>query len=190
MIYMDLGEKAAGEFWIREAIRLAPTKYYSQWAAVYLEIHTGTPEDIEAAARAAYAVSPDEGLALMQLRDTSTSFEDAGQYGERFLYGLNYVDRSRILVESHLGADMTASIFDIDPAASGWSGPFRSEHGSHVVLVSAVEPGRDPKLEEVRVQVEQQASRALSERRAREAAQLIVDAYDVEILYDPNTAVN
>lgn len=128
--------------------------------------------------------------AMIRLREEGANFEDAGQYGERFLYGLNYVDRSRILVESHLGAGMTEAIFGLDPAATGWSGPFRSEHGAHVVLVRAVEPGRDPALREVRVQVEQQASRALSERRAREAAQLIVDAYDVEVVYDPGTALN
>ena len=128
--------------------------------------------------------------AMIRLREEDVSFEDAGQYGERFLYGLNYVDRSRILVESHLGAEMAEAIFGLDPDDAAWSGPFRSEHGAHVVLVTAVEAGRDPALEEVRVQVEQQASRALSERRAREAAQLIVDAYDVEITYDPKTAVN
>ena len=54
----------------------------------------------------------------------------------------------------------------------------------------AVEPGRDPSLAEVRAQVVQQASRALSDQRAREAAQKIVDAYDVEVTYDPDTAVN
>ena len=128
--------------------------------------------------------------AMIRLREDGANFEDAGQYGERFLYGLNYVDRSRILVESHLGAEMTEAIFGLDPASAGWSGPFRSDHGAHVVLVTAVEPGRDPSLHEVRTQVEQQASRALSERRARHAAQMIVDAYDVEVIYDPQTAVN
>ena len=128
--------------------------------------------------------------ALLRLRDNNVGFEEAGEYGERFLYGLNYVDRSRILVESHLGAGMTEALFSLDAAAGDWSGPFRSEHGAHVVLVTAVEPGRDPSLAEVRPQVEQQASRALSEQRAREAAQLIVDAYDVEVIYDPQTAVN
>jgi hypothetical protein len=128
--------------------------------------------------------------ALTELRQSKARFEDAGQYGERFLYGLNYVDRSRILVESHLGADFTDAIFSVDAAKAQWSGPFESEHGLHLVLVTAVQPGRDPALEDVRPQVVQQASRALSERRARETAQKIVDAYDVEVVYDPNAAVN
>lgn len=128
--------------------------------------------------------------ALTELRQARTRFEDAGQYGERFLYGLNYVNRSRILVESHLGSEFTDALFRVDPAKAEWSGPFQSEHGVHLVLVTAVQPGRDPSLEEVRPQVVQQASRALSERRARETAQKIVDAYDVDVVYDPNAAVN
>lgn len=127
---------------------------------------------------------------LAQLRQSRARFEDAGQYGERFLYGLNYVDRSRILVESHFGTELTEAIFGIDPSVDDWSGPFRSDHGAHLVLVTAVQPGRNPSLDEVRPQVVQQASRALGERRAREAAQKIVDAYDVEVLYDPKSAVN
>ncbi len=84
MIYLDLGDQVAGEFWIREAIRLAPTQYYSQWAAVYLEVYTGTQDEIEAAARAAHAVSPDEGLALIQLRDADIRAGRAQDAVQRF----------------------------------------------------------------------------------------------------------
>jgi TolB-like protein/Tfp pilus assembly protein PilF len=69
MIYLDLGDQAAGEYWMREAIRLAPTQSASQWAAVYLASYTGEPDEIVAVAKAALAVSPRDGLAHSQLRD-------------------------------------------------------------------------------------------------------------------------
>lgn len=122
---------------------------------------------------------------LKRIRADGARFEDASRYGERFLYGLNYVDRSRLLVESHFGARVADTLFSLDPASRDWRGPLRSKHGAHLVLVTELEPGRNPSLDEVRPLVAQQAARALSDRRARAAAQKIVDAYDVEVTYTP-----
>jgi len=75
MIYLDLGDLAAGEYWMREAMRLAPTQFWSKWAAVYLASYTSGPEEVIAAANKALAVSPNlavapnDWLALSRLRD-------------------------------------------------------------------------------------------------------------------------
>ncbi len=75
MIYFDLGDLRAGEFWMREAIRLAPTQFWSKWAAVYLAYYTGTQEQAVAAAERAVeiapnlAVAPNDWLALGTMRD-------------------------------------------------------------------------------------------------------------------------
>ncbi len=75
MIYLDLGSLAAGEYWMREAQRLAPTQFWSKWAKVYLASYTSGPEEIIAAANEALAispnlaVSPNDWLALARLRD-------------------------------------------------------------------------------------------------------------------------
>ncbi|MBT8093687.1 MAG: tetratricopeptide repeat protein [Gammaproteobacteria bacterium] len=69
MIYLDLGDLAAGEYWMNEAMRLAPTQSSSKWAAVYLASYTGTVEAVVAAANELLAVSPSDGLALVRLRD-------------------------------------------------------------------------------------------------------------------------
>ena len=69
MVYLDLGDLVAGEYWTREAMRLAPTQSDSKWAAVHLALYTEGPEEIVAAARELLAVSPDDWLALRVLRD-------------------------------------------------------------------------------------------------------------------------
>jgi len=75
MIYFDLGYLVAGEFWMREAIRLAPTQFWSKWGAVYLASYTGSSEEAVAAAKRAVSVSPNlavgpnDWLALVTLRD-------------------------------------------------------------------------------------------------------------------------
>jgi TolB-like protein/predicted Zn-dependent protease len=69
MIYLDLGDTVAGEYWMREVMRLAPTQYDSKWSAVHLALYTGGPEEIIASAEELLAVSPGSWLALRVLRD-------------------------------------------------------------------------------------------------------------------------
>lgn len=69
MVYLDLGDHMAGEQWMREAIRLAPTQSDSKWAAVHLARYTGKSEEILAAAEELYRVSPGAWQALGVLRD-------------------------------------------------------------------------------------------------------------------------
>jgi TolB-like protein/Tfp pilus assembly protein PilF len=69
MVYLDLGDLVAGENWMKEAMRLAPTQFDSKWAAVYLALYTSGPEEIIAASKELLAVSPNNWLALRALRD-------------------------------------------------------------------------------------------------------------------------
>jgi TolB-like protein/predicted Zn-dependent protease len=69
MVYLDLGDLVAGENWMREAMRLAPTQYDSKWAAVHLALYTGGPEEIIASAEELLVESPADWLALRVLRD-------------------------------------------------------------------------------------------------------------------------
>ena len=120
---------------------------------------------------------------LIKLREQNSSFEDASQFGERFLYGLNFVERSKLLIDNQFGSDMADQLFKLRPSRSIWHGPIQSNAGWHLVMVSQIWPGRLPKLEEVREQVVQQATRVLNEKRAREATQQIVDSYQVDLRY-------
>jgi hypothetical protein len=120
---------------------------------------------------------------LQELQMGNAGFEDAPKHGERFLYGMNYVERSESYVASHFGADMTQQVFDLEPNAKAWKGPFVSTHGAHVVMVTQTQPGRMPLLAEVRTRVSQEAQRALVAERAKQATQQIVDSYDVEVAY-------
>ncbi|UCH75372.1 MAG: peptidyl-prolyl cis-trans isomerase [Rhodospirillales bacterium] len=121
---------------------------------------------------------------LDELRQANTAFPDASKHGERFLYGMNYVERSRFYVESHFGPQMAAQVFTLEPADSVWRGPIASRHGAHLVMVTQKQPGRMPGLEEVKSRVTDEAQRALIAERAQEAAQQIVDSYDVDIVYE------
>lgn len=121
---------------------------------------------------------------LAQVRQDRAGFNEASRYGERYLYGLNYVERSELYVESHFGEAMTAELFALAPDSATWHGPMQSTFGSHLVMVTGRQAGRIPPLEEVRARVAEQAGRAITAERAREATQQIVDSYEVDVVFN------
>ncbi len=121
---------------------------------------------------------------LTELERTKATFHDASKHGERFLYGMNYVERSELYVDSHFGPEMTKKVFAVEPKQGSWYGPFVSTHGAHLVMVTQKQTGRMPTLAEVRTRVEQEARRAITEERAKEATQKIVESYDIDVVYE------
>jgi TolB-like protein/cytochrome c-type biogenesis protein CcmH/NrfG len=84
MVFLDLGDMEAGERWIRQAIRIAPTQYTSLWSAVYLHRYTGDHDKAVEAAEillesarntaqlpsgSVVEVAPADWLSLLVLRD-------------------------------------------------------------------------------------------------------------------------
>lgn len=121
---------------------------------------------------------------LAVLNENGADFNEAPQYGERFLYGMNYAERSETFVESHFGADMARELFALQPKRGVWQGPFMSPYGAHLVMVTLKQAGRMPLLAEVRSRVELDAQRTLTAERTRQATQQIVDSYDIDIVYE------
>lgn len=124
---------------------------------------------------------------LAELQKSKATFSDASQHGERFIYGLNYVERPKNYIQSHFGSALTEKVFAAEPDQKQWFGPLVSEYGAHLVMLTQKQKGRMPALEEVYARVEQEAKRAIVAERAKQATQQIVDGYDIEVVYQqPN----
>lgn len=120
---------------------------------------------------------------LTELNRDEVLFSDAPQHGERFLYHVNYVERTPEYVASHFGVEMAKALFELSPDDEVWVGPFDSPYGVHLVMLTTNEPGREPALEEIKGRVIDDARRAAVRERTAEAIDDIVDAYDVRIVY-------
>jgi hypothetical protein len=121
----------------------------------------------------------EEKLAMLQ--SDAALFSDAPKHGERFPYGVNYVERTRDYVKSHFGGDMVSALFSLDPADGTWRGPFLSPHGTHLVMVVKRKDARYPPLDEVRDRV---AADLTSERKKVQSEKVIkgiVDTYKIEV---------
>lgn len=128
------------------------------------------------------------GLMVGLLNKTSAPFSDAPKHGDRFLYQLNYVERTFDHVASHFGAPMAQALADLTPSGERWSGYYESPYGTHVVMLTKNQPGRYPTMDEVRGRLEGDTLRAQAKERTEEAIALIVGSYDIDITYQPSPA--
>ena len=122
---------------------------------------------------------------LRELNRDGVAFSDAPQYGDRFLYHVNYVERTPDYIASHFGLPMAKALFELEPNEFVWRGPFDSPYGVHLVLLTTSEPGRDPELAELEGRVREDATRARIREEADAAITDIVDSYEVRVLYKP-----
>jgi hypothetical protein len=125
---------------------------------------------------------------LVKLNRDGVPFADAPRHGDRFLYHVNYVERTPDYVASHFGAPMAKALFELEANDFIWRGPFDSPYGVHLVLLTTNEPGREPELAELEGRVREDARRAWVRQETESAIADIVDAYDVRVVYERDAA--
>ncbi|MGB5283420.1 MAG: peptidylprolyl isomerase [Polyangiales bacterium] len=122
---------------------------------------------------------------LLKLNRDGVSFADAPRHGDRFLYHLNYVERTPDYVGSHFGPAMARALFELEPNDFLWRGPFDSPYGVHLVLLTTNQLGRVPELAELEGRVREDARSAAVRAETEAAIADVVDAYDVRVVYKP-----
>jgi hypothetical protein len=125
---------------------------------------------------------------LIELNRDGVQFADAPQHGDRFLYHVNYVERTPDYVASHFGVPMAKAVFELEPNDFIWKGPFDSPYGMHLVLLTTNEPGRDPELAELEDRVRVDAQRAMIREETEAAIADIVGSYEVRVVYEREDA--
>jgi len=112
------------------------------------------------------------------LNNKSVLFSQAGQYGDRFLYNLNYVDRDSDTIASHFGSTFQQSLFALD-SSKAWQGPIQSDYGVHLVLISNKTARRLPMLSEVAAAVLADARREQQSELKNKAIAEIINQYRI-----------
>lgn len=107
------------------------------------------------------------------------SFEDAGEFGDRFYFLRNYVDRSQRMIEDHFGTEMADQIFNQVPNGT-WAGPFTSKYGVHLVYLRDKTAARTPELAEVAGEVLADIERERRDKARKQAYAARAKAYTIE----------
>ncbi len=129
---------------------------------------------------AAPATRADAERMLATLRRHHVPAERAGEFGDRFLYQLNYSEAPYSVVESHFGSTFAEAAFAFDEMGN-WQGPVQSQYGWHLVLPIRFQSAQTPTYEEIAAVV---AEDALAEKRqlaAASALDTMLEGYRVTI---------
>jgi hypothetical protein len=118
---------------------------------------------------------------LDELNAGQVPFSESTRHGDRFLYNVNYVERTQDFVASHFGRALAASVFELESDDGHWHGPLESAYGYHLVMVTKRKDGVYPPLEEITDLVREDALRIKLDQQNERAVQTIVDTYDVRI---------
>ncbi len=121
---------------------------------------------------------------LIELNSDRAAFSDAPKFGDRFPYGVNYVERTGEHVASHFGEDMMQAVFALEPTDRQWRGPIKSTHGVHLVMVVKKQPAKTPPLAEIRDRVVSEIGQNRVRKRTEKAIAAIVKSYSVEVGLD------
>jgi len=121
---------------------------------------------------------------LAKLNDEKIPFTKAGQYGDRFPYHLNYVERARASVVSHFGEEAAKAIFSVTPSDAIWYGPLTSEFGSHLVLIIKRADRRQQSFDEVKSRIKDELTRRRIEEETEQALAGITKTYTIKVAPD------
>jgi parvulin-like peptidyl-prolyl isomerase len=109
------------------------------------------------------------------------AFNDASQYGDRYPFLQNYVERTRDFVVNNFTEDFVARLDTLAPSDQDWAGPFESRYGFHLVMLRSKTDPYIPAFEEIRERVlDDWRFKSVLQNR-REAEQQVIDAYEVRL---------
>lgn len=115
---------------------------------------------------------------LAELNAKGVAFSDAAQFGDRFLFNRNYIERTADYIHGHFGDDFEAQLFTLEPD-SQWQGPFPSAYGFHLLLMKDITESRLPELEEVSGIVLTDARRQQQQALKKQAVDQLIEKYSV-----------
>ncbi|HSM29647.1 MAG TPA: peptidylprolyl isomerase [Woeseiaceae bacterium] len=118
---------------------------------------------------------------LAELNSEGVPFSESTRHGDRFLYNVNYVERTEDFVGSHFGRSMASELFALEADDGRWHGPLESAYGFHLVMVTRRTEGAYPPLEEIADSVREDALRIKLDKQNERAVQAIVDTYDIRM---------
>ncbi len=123
---------------------------------------------------------------LIILNKNNVPFSDSVKHGNRFLYHLNYVEKTPEFIENHFGTKMSEEIFSLEPSDINWNGPFESQYGYHLVLLTDKKEEVIPGVEEVRDSIVKDLNYKLSSEAKEKSIKDIIDSYEVRVNYKPD----
>ncbi|MCH9693274.1 MAG: peptidyl-prolyl cis-trans isomerase [Gammaproteobacteria bacterium] len=122
--------------------------------------------------------------ALQNLNTARVPFHKGLEFGDRFLYHTNYVNRQADEIAGHFGSAMQRQLFLLDVDEQIWKGPFTSPYGEHLVMVVQKKSGHLPAMSEIRDELVKDIQRIRLKAETEKAIQSVIGGYKVNVAED------
>jgi hypothetical protein len=123
---------------------------------------------------------------LEKLNASRVPFHEGPRHGDWFFYDVNFVGTTQDQVSRFLGSEIAKTVMTLEPSNAIWRGPFPSEYGYHLIMMTDRSPARYLELDEIRQRVQNDARRERMKELDDAVIQSVIDAYDVRIDYEPS----
>ena len=121
---------------------------------------------------------------LRKIQKTKIDFDEVKRYGDRFLYHNNYVEKDQDYIASHFGNLFADSVISLEADTKNWKGPFLSDHGYHIVLLTNKNVNGQQSYQEVKSEVEADYRKTLAKKMKTNLIQELIGNYEVRIDLD------
>lgn len=109
------------------------------------------------------------------------AFNDASQFGDRYPFLQNYVERTRDFVVNNFTESFVSELDELTPSDQAWAGPFESRYGFHLVMLRSKTDPYIPSLEAIKERVLDDWRFESVLQNRREAELQVIDAYKVRL---------
>ena len=136
---------------------------------------------LSAAIHGADGVAEVASSVLKEVNQKGVRADQAGQFGDHFMYHRNYVGKSQDEIASHFGGAFAKQVESLSPDKNTWYGPLESQFGLHLVMLTAIEEQKAPQFHEVRERVREDATEEQQREAIGEALDEIVGLYQMQM---------
>jgi parvulin-like peptidyl-prolyl isomerase len=109
------------------------------------------------------------------------AFNDAAQYGDRYPFLQNYVERTRDFVVNNFIDEFVNQLDILLPSEQSWYGPFESRYGFHLVMLRTRSEAFIPELDDIRGRVIDDWRYETVLENRKEAEDQVINAYEVRL---------
>ncbi|MYE49358.1 MAG: peptidyl-prolyl cis-trans isomerase [Gammaproteobacteria bacterium] len=118
---------------------------------------------------------------LGSLTNENAPADYATRFGDDFLYGANFADRTIGEVTADFGSSFADQVFDGSRHLDQWFGPIDSDHGVHLVFVLERRDGYTPSLSKIKDKLLADMAHERSVLETETRIDRIVEKYDVRV---------
>lgn len=109
------------------------------------------------------------------------AFNDASQYGDRYPFLRNYVERTHDFVVNNFNDNFVNALNELSPSMDQWMGPFTSRYGLHLVLLKDKSESYVPELTQIIERVTEDWRYEAAFKIQREAEDKVVAGYEIHL---------